>query len=307
MWQERTDPARQRRTPSAHPASEYLLSGRLRARQDDGVLVGTLSGPAGKKTAYYRRRRSKRGRLKGSIYNNLIPAKPLRDAVAALLADVLLDAPDLRDRLTRHLHEQRTEALRDRPDVAQLEAERDELRQQISATMQCLSGAALDDAKVELKRLGDRRNVPEERLAAFRTESKQELRPVETVIEEALQVLAEDSRRLLTLPLEPLRDLVNRLIAEATFDMETKAVDLELTLPAWALLPKPKKKKRQHEKEQETALEGTDALCPATRLRSIAQWWTHPAAAIDLGSATCEYVRRQWESCFECRRIRPAA
>jgi ABC-type phosphate transport system auxiliary subunit len=172
MWQERTDPARSRRAPSAHPASEYLLSGRLRARQDDGVLVGTLSGPPGKKTAYYRHRRSKRGRLKGSIYNNLIRAKALHDALAALLAKVLLDAPDLRDRLTRHMHEQREEVLQDRPDVAQLEAERDELRQQISATMQCLSGPALEDAKAELRRLGDRRNALEARLAALRTENK---------------------------------------------------------------------------------------------------------------------------------------
>jgi hypothetical protein len=102
--------------------------------------------------------------------------------------------------------------------------------------------------------------------------------------------------------------LVNRLIAEAIVDMETKAVDLKLTLPAWALLPKPNKKKNQKQNEEpETVLEGTDALCPATRLRSQASCRTHPAAAIDLGSATCEYVRRRWESCFQCRRIRPAA
>jgi hypothetical protein len=90
--------------------------------------------------------------------------------------------------------------------------------------------------------------------------------------------------------------------------METKAVDLELTLPAWALLPKPQKKKNRKQKEGlELALLGTDALCPAIRLRSPASCWTHTGAAIDLGSATCQYGRRQWEACFQCRRIRPAA
>jgi hypothetical protein len=192
MWKERTDPSRPRQTPNAHPASEYLLSGRLRAIQDDGMLVGTLSGPPNKKTPYYRHRRSKTGRLKGSIYNNLIPTKPLHDAIVALLAEALVDTPDLRTRLTQHLHDQRSEAVHDRPDVAQLEAERDELKQQITATVRALSGAALVDAEEELKRLGDRRNAIEAILAGLRVEHK-ELRPVETVIEEALKVLAEDN------------------------------------------------------------------------------------------------------------------
>lgn len=72
--EQRADPNRPAFKPSAHPASEYLLSGKLRAIQDDGVLIGTLSGRANKKTPYYRHRRSKRGHRKGSVFNNLIPA-----------------------------------------------------------------------------------------------------------------------------------------------------------------------------------------------------------------------------------------
>lgn len=300
MWKERTDPARPSQRPNAHPASEYLLSGRLRALQDEGILVGTLSGPPNRKTAYYRHRRSKRGRRKGSIYNNLIPAKPLHDAIVAFLAEVLLDAPDLTARLARHLHEQRASTVLDDSDQAQLEAERDEVTQQILATVRSLKGAALADAEEELKRLSDRRNAIEARLAALRSQHTKELKPVDDVVSEALTVLAEDSRRLLTLPIEPLRELTTRLIADATVNMETKAVELKVVLPTWALEARPKSKARSG---RETAFHGPDAVCPATSLQSRARGWTQPL----LLSAMCQYEWHQGSHvrspCYECRRV----
>jgi hypothetical protein len=175
--------------------------------------------------------------------------------------------------------------------------------------MPCTSGWLLRDPSLERGR-PRRRQIGTETAGRppqrdqGTAENKQELRPVETVIEEALHVLAKESRRLLTLPLEPLRDLVNRLITEATVDMETKAVDPKSTLPAWALFPKPKKKNTKQEEEQENALEGTDALCPASRLRSPASCWTHPGTAIDLGSATRPPAMG---IVFSSRRIRSAA
>ena len=65
---------------------------------------------------------------------------------------------------------------------------------------------------------------------ACQSDYKQDMRPVGTVIEEAVQMLAKDSQLLLTLPIDPLRGLVNRLIADAAVDLETKAVELKLTL-----------------------------------------------------------------------------
>jgi hypothetical protein len=48
--------------------------------------------------------------------------------------------------------------LKDEPDIAELERERDETRLQIKAILASLKGAALEDAQDELTRLGARRN-----------------------------------------------------------------------------------------------------------------------------------------------------
>ena len=304
MWKERSDPMRPPRKINAHPASDYLLSGKLRAVQDGELLRGTLSGDSCNFAEYYRHPRSKRGRRKGSIFNNMIRADVLHEAIVALLADVLIDAPDLRDRLVHHLHEQRAAALQDEPNVAELEAERDELKEQIETTVLTLKGAALADARVQLQRLGDRRNAIEGMLAAIRRKHQSDERPIETVVDEALQLLAEGGRRLLTLPIQPLRDLVDRLIADATVDMETKLVEVKVALPTWALQPKPRKKpEKNHENGQKPALEATRALCPVTTSRSPTGGWTHEVFAI----VKCRYEWKRGSTtqppCYLCRRV----
>jgi hypothetical protein len=298
MWAERTDPTRPPKKPTAHPASDYLLSDRLRAVQDGETLVGTMSGPPHAKTPYYRHRRGKRGRLKGSVFNRLIPAQPLHEALAKLLAEVLTDVPDLRDRLTRHVEEQRAAAVQEEPQVARMEAERDELRRQIAGIVASLKGAALADVQSELTRLGERRNAVEAMLAKAREGGKRDPRPVEAVVEEALGVLAEDAKRLLTLPVEPLRDLVNRLVADATVDMETKAVEVAVNLPTWALLPRPKKPKTA----EKAIAAGEEALCPALSSWSPVGGWTQEVFLL----ARCEYAWKRGSHfeppCYRCRR-----
>jgi hypothetical protein len=92
MWAYRFDPTRPRKEVNAHPASDYLFSRKLVAKQDREALIGTLSGD----DIEYRHPKGRKGRRNGSIFNRLIAAKPLHEAVVRLLADVLLDQPALR-------------------------------------------------------------------------------------------------------------------------------------------------------------------------------------------------------------------
>ena len=300
IFKDRADPTRTPPKPNAHPASDFLLSGRLRAIQDDGYLFGTQSGPANKKTDYYRHRRSKRGHRKGSVFNNLIPAHPLHVAIMNELAEVLSDTPELKNRLTQYLINQRAEALNDQPDVAQLEGERDELNQKLTAALSLLTGAALEDAKGELKRLNDRRNEIEARLTNFRSNQKRDLRPVETVVDEALQILAESSEQLLDLSIQPLRDLVDRLILDPNVDMKTKVVAWKIALPTWALHAKPKKKRQKNAQNADS--ESDEAMCPDTNSRSLSGSWTQVAFA----TVICEYRHKRGSTtvppCYQCRR-----
>jgi hypothetical protein len=291
MWTYRTDPTRKRKVCNAHPASDFMFSNKLVAKQDGNPLVGTISGDD---IEYYRHRKDKEGRRKGSIFNKLIPAKALHEAVVKLLAEALLDDAELRPRLTEFVIEQRRTAAQDAPGVAELEAERDELKQLIQGTLRSLKGAALADAQEQLERWGDRRNEIEARLAQTRSVQQQDLRPVEQVVDEALAVLADDSRQLLMLSGEPLRDAVNQLVTSLTVDMETKAIELTVALPVWATAAKPKPRKRPKGSENE--------VCPPPIPWSSTGGWTH----VPFVTARCEYFRVRGSHtvppCYTCQR-----
>lgn len=291
MWAYRTDPTKKKKECNAHPASDFVFSNKLVAKQDGNPLVGTISGDG---IEYYRHRKDRVGRRKGSIFNKLIPAKALHEAAVKLLADALLDDAELRPRLTQFVVEQRLAAEKDVPDVAELEAERDELKQLIQGTLQSLKGAALADAQEQLTRWGSRRNEIEARLSQLRSVQDRDLRPIEHVVDDALAILAEDSRQLLTLAGEPLREAVNRLISTLTVDMESKEVEMTIALPVWATASKPNSKKRLKKAEKD--------VCPSPTSWSQVGWWTR----VDWTAFVCDYrqVRgsQTQKPCYVCRR-----
>jgi hypothetical protein len=149
--------------------------------------------------------------------------------------------------------------------------------------------------------MGDCRNAVEAALSKARNRHAEDTRPIDQVVDEAVTVLANEGRRLLTLRGEPLRDAVNSLIAEATVDMETKAVDLTVALPTWAIIRKPRDT-RKRKTRTKGAFEGNRALCPATPSRSREGDWTQRVAAV----VRCDYrwVRgsRTVPPCYDCRR-----
>jgi hypothetical protein len=291
MWQDRLDPARPKRTVNAHPASDYIFSRKLVAKQDSLPLIGTLSGDG---IQYYRHPKARNGRRKDSIFNRLIGAAPLHDASIKLLAETLLDEPLLREHLTIFVNEHRRNVRQDNPDVAQLRMERDELKQMIQATIRSLKGAALDEAQEELERMGARRNKIEAMLAQINQSQQPDSRPVEQVVEEAIAILANESRRLLTLSPEALREALNRLIPSLSVDMETKQVEIAIALPVWATAKQAKPRKRSKNEGEE--------VCPATSPWSQAGGWTHPIFV----SAQCTYEwlrgSRVAQPCYRCTR-----
>ena len=125
------------------------------ANEKTEALVGTLSGPKnGPKTHYYRHKHSKRQRGKGSVYNKLIPAKPVHDALLGLLADVIATLPDLRGRLIEEVKRYRQAMPAADGSFDSLRQERDNLTGQITMVIRCLSGAAMNDVQAELERFG---------------------------------------------------------------------------------------------------------------------------------------------------------
>jgi hypothetical protein len=231
----------------------------------------------------------------------MIRADVLHDAAVKVLAETLNDIPDLRARLTQFVIEQRKVALQGKPDVAQLEKERDNLKVQITSVIRSLSGAALEDAQADLERLGSRRNQIEERLKQIKSAHQTDTRPAEEIVADAMAVIAEQRDQLASLSIEPLREALDRLVPSLSVDMETKAVDLSIALPTWTIGRKAMpKKKRSTNKDAEIPAE--NAMCPATSLRSQAGEWTQ----VLMASAECTYQHLRGSTtkppCYLCRR-----
>ena len=287
----RADPTRPKRKSNAYPASSYLFSGILTAKQDGMPLTGSMSGPEGHKVPYYRHPKNRK-RRKDSIFNRVIPAASLHTASMKVLADILLHSDGLRPRLKTLLEQQRKTAMNDAPNQSVLEDEVKELDIQITATMAALKGAALKAAQAQLERLGKRRNAVEAQLSQIRKAVTIDQRSADDVLDDAISVLIHASGELLQLPIQPLRDVVAKVFVSAVVDMETKAVEFGVALPAWALHMKPKPKKNAKTPEK--------PLCLADSLRSQNTSCTQTFAMI-----RCEYhmVRGSRDpACYHCRR-----
>jgi len=153
MWRRRLDPARPMLPKNRYPSSAYLLSKRLIAKQDGESLVGTLSGKGGKKVAYYRHKRAMRDRGAGSVFNTLIPAAPLHEAILKWLGEVLNDLPNLRTLLAQMITENQLRAASETESESELTAERDDINDRITIMVRSLTGAALKDASAQLEQL----------------------------------------------------------------------------------------------------------------------------------------------------------
>jgi hypothetical protein len=167
--------------------------------------------------------------------------------------------------------------------------------------MRSLKGAALAAAKVELARLGDRRNDIEAMLKQMEAVSGIDHCPVDQVVDQAIAILREDSERLLTLPTALLRDLIRQYVTEATVDMETKTVELAIAVPSSVLQPKPKagRKRERSEKKAE------NLLCLPQNTWSRAECWT-PHNHNPWVTLKCDYGSVPGSTtqppCYECRR-----
>lgn len=291
MWRKRLDPTQASARPkhAAKPGSAYLLSGKLVAVQDDGKepLTGTLCGRADAKTEYYRHLRSKRGRRKGSVYNNLIRAEPLHKELLRVLRETLLAAPDLRGTLTELVAEHRRHA--DEATVATdaLEREKAEVGAQIGMILGTLTGAARKVAQAQLDQLGRRCNQIEAELAERRRSRTSKQKKVDQVVEQVINRLQRLGDELERLSPEPLRRLLNELLLSARVDLATKAVEFQIAAPQWAL----------------ARLEPISGVCPTASSWSSIGGWTHRQLIVTFD---CEYRQVRGSQtqppCYECRR-----
>ncbi|MFA9478971.1 recombinase family protein [Phycisphaerales bacterium AB-hyl4] len=295
-WQRRNDPTCQKRSTNKHKDSPYILTGLLFAAQDGEDLSGVMCGNEKHRKRYYRHRKGNANYRKGSILNRLIPAEALEKAVVALMREVPLDAPMLRDRVLQAITD-RPSTDASRRQLAEAQRERDAIAKRVQLIFQTFDDADLADAKPVLKGLNAQARALEHRIAELTRAL--EIVDVDSTPEEladrVIERLSGLDAQLVNLPAATLRNVLKAFVERVEVDMETKNATVTLRLPPWAL----------HS--------GDLAMCLAPSSASSTGHETHPGhdvsgrgLVIHLTHADCRYLHKAGcttvPPCYDCRR-----
>jgi hypothetical protein len=293
LWRRRGDLDRPKQSKSRHQGSDYVLTGLLRAKQDGEPLVGILCGRVGKKVRYYRHKRGNRAYIKGSIFSRMIPAKPIEDAVINVVAKVLMTDETLRDRIIGFI-EAESQRIIPTEKIAELQKKRDQLRRRTELIVSTLDDETLADARSELDRLKSERRSLDEQIAAAEAAIQMQNIDAQAVADEILGQLRSMAANIADMPKFALRQLLGTVISRIEIDMETKAANIQMTLPLI-------------EKNFIGDLGGLEAMRLVGTSASSTSYETHPDIRIKIGEFHCSeqrIVQRGFieTPCYDCRR-----
>ncbi|HEY1686050.1 MAG TPA: recombinase family protein [Tepidisphaeraceae bacterium] len=291
-WQRMGDLNRIKKSKSKHQASDYLLSGLFFAKQDGGPLTGILCGRVGKRMRYYRHRRSRRGYLKGSIFNNQFRAETLENAVVEVLRDLIKDIPQLREQVLKAVErESAAMGVDDGTELEELKERRERLRNRTGLIVSTLDEETLADAQAEIERLKlERRNLDQQIAAIESAEQMKNIDPNQ-IADQVIDQLVQLPKNLESMPKFAMKQLMTTFIEKAIGDMETKDVELMLKLPSLAF--------GQH--NGDAAMRLVETSRPSTSDE------THQLFVVKLGFVDCHYIKlAPNNSCYQCHRRKAA-
>jgi hypothetical protein len=284
-WQHLADPDRPKVSKSKHKASDYLLSGILYAKQDGRPLVGVLCGRVGKKTRYYRHRRGRTGYQKWSVFNKVINARNIENAVIDVVKETLLATENIREKLLNMIEEQSKSTTI--VDVEELKRQRDAVKKRTEMIVAHLDEESLADAKVELEKLKAQRRQLDEQIASAVASTQSLPADANALVENIVQKVENFFSEIDTMPKHLLRDWLGILVPKVTVDMETKAIEIHVQLPSEML---------------KTAFSAEKSMRFVSSLGSSGDYETHPSFHVLLGIFDCMERRAVGRPCYECRR-----
>jgi hypothetical protein len=286
LWARRGDPDRPKQSKSKHKASDYLLSGLFFAKQDGEPLVGILCGRVGHRSRHYRHRRGRRGYRKGSAFNSQFRADQLENAVVEIVADILRHLPQLREQVASAVAAQSASLANGDAQLDELRKRREQLRKRTELIVSTLDEETLADARTELERLRAERRGLEDQIAAAEAVEQTRAADPGQVADAVMARLTQLPTTLKTMPPFALRQVIGTLVERIVGDMETKHVEVILSLPAWAFA--------QQDVDSAMRLVGNS--------RSSSSFETHQRLVIQLGVFDCRYLLRSSRVCYDCRR-----
>ena len=275
-----------------HGDSPYLLKELLRSKQGDHPMSGALSGPNHDRRRYYRVSRGISMPQQGSVFSKMLAAEPLERAVLAVIKQVLLDVPNLRQHVERAVASQLKATSAGLEQATPLLAERDVIQAHLEDAL-TLGPASRRLMQAKLDQWENRLIALELRIAECQTTKAMPTVDVDAVVAATAARFAATANALETLPPAAVRTFLKSIIARIEIDLETRGLEMDLVVPAATALRKPKKN------------EGDDGqLCLVPPKHSPYPNETQWLNGLKIAFVTCEGQRggRVTTPCFTCSR-----
>jgi hypothetical protein len=220
-----------------HADSPFILKDLLRSKQGNRPMTGRRTGPKNDRRRYYAVSRGTHIPKMGSMLGRLIPAEPLEQAVLSMVKDVLLDVPNLRQRIERSIEQQRQTLDTKRQNLAPMLAERDEIAEQLRDALK-LGPSSRKLMKQQFDQWEARLAALEQDIAMAETSASgtPEL-DVEGIVQAVTDRLAHMAASLDGLPPAAVRNLIGTLVSRLEVDLETREVEMDIALPQGVTLP----------------------------------------------------------------------
>lgn len=224
-----------RSTKDRHAESDFILKGILTSKQGGHPMTGRKTGKKEKRVRYYAVSRGTSVPVRDSVLTRMISAEPIERAVVAALREVLLSKGELRQTIERMVREQMKVVRLDDVAVTALRKQREGLAAKLSFVIDELDEIGRDIAKAKIAQFQAQLRVLDEQIGRVAQTSGFSGVSVEAVVMSVLDQLDGLANTIHELPSMALRRVIQLLVAKLEVDLETRAIELELRLPTWAI------------------------------------------------------------------------
>ena len=218
-----------------HDPNKYILTGKIRAKQDDARMKGWSRAGNFPKTRYYLIGKFLDIAVSGDVRRRQVHAESLENAVLESLADTLRAFGGLEERITTHLRAYSEGCERDQKNIGELKAQLAAVEKQARILVSELSDDAKELFKEKAEHLARQRTELKAQIETVTSGSKINPSDARTIARNVKTKFAKILELLQERKLNSMRGLVDVFVSRCIVDLETRNVEVEFALPGWAL------------------------------------------------------------------------
>lgn len=215
-----------------HRDSSFFLKGLLRSKQGDLPMTGARCGKKGQTVRYYRISKAYSAPDADRVLRKMVPAEPLEKAVVAAIRSILVNTPDLRDRIERHIRFELNERSSGNSNLEELKSERAQIQRKLKMIIDQFDDSMRELVEDKLTALKHDLRYVTQRIGKCRKPAPIDEDAIKDAVEQSLESAHEHANALLTDSPATSAHYLSNLIGRLEVDLESREVYLEIRMPS---------------------------------------------------------------------------